>query len=199
MREVTPSTPRALRGLVAAAALISSAPALALPWNIDMVDADTVKAYEKAMAPLPEGVVSQANLLTPISWRQNWAFTDRLQAEPMNPLNPDDEAVLQLGERMYGIYCAPCHGDGVTLGPVSAKGYPAVAVLAGDDGRLSTMGDAWVYLTIRNGSVSKLMPAYNYAMADDEMWAIVNWMRAEMPNAEAPMPVADTAADGETP
>lgn len=171
--------------------LLLSGPALALPWSIDMVDADMVKAYEREMAPLPEGVVSQDNLLTPISWRRNWAFVDRNQAEPANPTSMDDEAVLALGERMYGIYCQPCHGDGVNLGPVSAKGYPAVAVLAGKDGRLQNMGDAWVYLTIRNGSISKLMPAYHYAMTDHEMWSIVSWMRAEMPNAAAPQPAAE--------
>jgi len=183
-----------VRLALVAGGLTLSAPALALPWNVDMVDAEMVKAYEHEMAPLPEGVISQDNLLTPISWRRNWSFTDRLQAVPANPTSTEDEAVLQLGERMYGIYCQPCHGNGIQLGPVSDKGYPAVAVLAGDEGRLQNMGDAWTYLTIRNGSVSKLMPAYNYAMTDHEMWSIVSWMRAEMPNATAPQPAA---AEGE--
>lgn len=186
---------RTLRLALVAGGLGLSTPALALPWNIDMVDADMVKAYEREMAPLPDGVVSQANLLTPISWRRNWSFTDRLQAEPSNPLVDADEPILAQGEKMYDIYCQPCHGDGVNLGPVSAKGYPAVAVLAGEDGRLATMSDAWVYLTIRNGSISKLMPAYNYAMTDEEMWSIVSWMRDDMPNAAAPQPVA--AEEGE--
>lgn len=186
---------RKLSLLVAVMGLTVADAAHALPWSIDMVDADMVKAYERPMAPLPEGVMSQSHLLTPISWRRNWAFVDRWQAEPANPLGASqaaleatDESTLELGARMYNIYCEPCHGDGAELGPVAKKGYPAVAVLSGDDGQMATMGDAWVYLTIRNGSVSGLMPGYGYAMDDDEMWALVAWMRAKMPNAAAVPP-----------
>jgi len=58
---------RDLKWLVAAAGLALSGQALAMPWDLDMVDAETVKAYERAMAPLPAGVMSQPNLLTLLS------------------------------------------------------------------------------------------------------------------------------------
>ena len=46
-----------------------STAAWALPWNVDMVDSDAVKAYEQEMRTLPQGVVAQPNALTPLGWR----------------------------------------------------------------------------------------------------------------------------------
>ena len=86
---------------------------------------------------------------------------------------------------------SPCHGNGSELGPVGQPGrYPAVALLAGENGRLAKLTDGHVYLTIRNGSLSTLMPGYGYAMTDDEMWSLIAWMRAELPNGayQAPEP-----------
>lgn len=172
-----------------------SGTAWALPWNIDLVDGAQVKGYEREMAPLPEGVMSQPHLLTPIAYRPNHAWTSDARTTLVNPLDVTDE-VIATGATMYDAYCWPCHGDGVQLGPVSDKGYPAVAVLGGDQGRMQNLPDGHVYLTIRNGSISKLMPAYGYGMSDDEMWALVAWMRAKLPNAtyNAP-PAAETEAN----
>lgn len=194
---------RALRAfaVMGAASLAGGVPsAQALPWSIDMVDAEMVKAYERPMAPLPEGVRSQPHLLTPIAWRRNWAFQGYTQAEPANPYAgaTQDESLMALGERMYTVYCQPCHGNGPQLGPVGQPGkYPAVAILGGPDGRLQNLSDAWVYLTIRNGSMSKLMPAYGYAMTDDEMWALTTWMRQDEYFADGRGPAAP--GDEETP
>src|SRR5690606_37535142 len=108
---------------------IGSATAFSLPWNIDMADSQAVRAYERVMAPLPEGVVSQEHVLTPRSWSPNYTLQEAQGVE--NPL-PATEEVLALGSDMYGIYCTPCHGNGVDLGPVAAPGrFPGVVALAG--------------------------------------------------------------------
>lgn len=172
---------------VAALALCVSTPALALPWNIDMADSAAVKAYEQAMAVLPEGVVSQPNLLTPISFRTNWKLytpeADALTAESVlgQPFDATAPATLALGQKMYTTYCTPCHGaDGVNLGPV-AVAAPALGVpaLAGADGRLPRFNDGHVYLTIRNGSLSTLMSGYGYAMDNREIWSLIAFVRSE--------------------
>ena len=166
-------------------ALLASAPAWALPWNVDMVDSVAVKAYERVMLPLPEGVMAQPNLLTPVGYRRNYVRESAEGQALTNPLDVSAADVLATGERMYNIYCQPCHGDGVELGPVAAPGrYPAVAVLAGPSGRLQARTDGHVYLTIRNGG--GIMNGYNWAMNEREMWSIVAWMRATLPNAKAP-------------
>ncbi len=175
--------------------------AMAMPWDTDMADSDAVKAYERIMMPLPEGVMSQPHLLTPISYRavSPWIVDGALTTATASMSNPLDASadVLAQGERMYNVYCTPCHGNGVELGPVSERGYPAIAVLAGDKGRLQNQTDGHVYLTIFNGSMSGLMPGYSYAMTEQEMWSIVSYMRHSLPNAAAPAPVAPAAEEGE--
>lgn len=154
--------------------------ALALPWDIDMVDGQAVKAYSEPMRTLPEGTVSQAHVLTPRGFTPNW---DRNTADGQALVNPvpADDAHLALGKRMWETYCTPCHGDGVKLGPVAAPGrFPGVPVLAGSTGVLGARTDGWIYLTIRNGGA--IMPAYGKTMNDTEMWSIVHYTR-KMPNA----------------
>lgn len=196
---------RSAPGLFALASLCVAPSAWAFPWNVDMVDSDTVKAYEQVMAPLPEGVVAQENLLTPIGYRRAYV-REAPEGQALTPramgleIDLGAEKVLANGQRMYDIYCTPCHGDGKNLGPVAAPGrYPAVAVLRGADGRVATRTDGHLYLTIRNGG--GVMPAYGWAMNDYEMWSIVGYIRKEMAGGVAPQPAAAAPAspDGATP
>ncbi|MFM2161692.1 MAG: hypothetical protein RLZZ383_1204 [Pseudomonadota bacterium] len=178
-----------------------SSTAWALPWNIDMVDSDAVKAYEQEMRTLPQGVVAQPNALTPLGYVRNYVRESAEGQALKNPFEVND-AFLATGERMYGVYCQPCHGDGLEIGPVGAPGrYPGVAVLRGEQGRLPQRTDGHVYLTIRNGG--GIMPSYGWAMNDREMWSIVAWMRSSWKDAQAPSTGAASAtpmgADGAAP
>ncbi|HMV65694.1 MAG TPA: cytochrome c, partial [Myxococcota bacterium] len=179
-------------GLAALCSLGISPAAWAFPWNVDMVDASSFKAYERAMAPLPEGVIAQDNLLTPIGYRRMYV-RETPEGQALTPramgldIDLGSEKALATGERMFGIYCTPCHGDGKTLGPVAAPGrYPAVAVLRGSDGRVATRTDGHLYLTVRNGG--GIMPAYGWAMNDYEMWSVVGYLRKEMAGGVSPQP-----------
>jgi hypothetical protein len=191
-----------LRLLGCVAALGVSPAAWALPWNIDMVDSDAVKAYEQVMRPLPEGTMSQPNLLTPISYRRNFV-REAPEGQALTPramgldIDLKNDKVLATGQRMYEVYCTPCHGDGQALGPVAAPGrYPAVAILKGEGGRVAPRTDGHLYLTIRNGG--GIMPAYGWAMTDAEMWSLVGYLRKEMAAGVAPASatVAPANADG---
>lgn len=173
---------RDLRAVCGGLALLASAEAFALPWTIDLVDSEAVKAYERAMRPLPEGVVSQPHVLTPVAWRKNYAWTAPERLSMVNPLDTSSASVQAGGERMYGIYCQTCHGMNEKLGPVWEKGMAVIPALGGPNGRLANLPDGHVYLTIRNGSLSKLMGSYAYAMTEDEMWSVVAWMRANVEN-----------------
>lgn len=193
---------------VALATCLSST-AWALPWNIDMADSASVKAYEHAMAVLPDGVMSQSNLLTPISYRRNWALTgpdvNTLTADSVlgEAFDMKDAGHITKGGVLYNTYCVPCHGDGVNLGPVGQPGrYPAVAVLAGATGRLSKVSDGWLYLTVRNGSLSTLMPGYSFALDDREIWSLISFLRSETVlkgTTYVPPETAPAATTGGTP
>jgi mono/diheme cytochrome c family protein len=177
----------ALGACVLGGLALASSAALALPWDVDMVDQVNIKAYERKMEPLPDGVVAQPNILSPKSYvmvdgqlalrDQNHKPTDPEAATITSPF-PADAASLATGQKMYGIYCTPCHGDGITLGALSQPGrVPAIPQLAGPDGRLHRLTDGWVYYTIRNGSVSQIMPPYGYTMTETEQWSLVQYLR----------------------
>ncbi len=189
---------------VAAALMGASTVAFGLPWDLDMVDSQMVKAYEQPMTGLPEGVVSQPNVLSPKPFVASYGDFPHTspEADALRAPFPADDAVLAEGEKYYGIYCTPCHGDGVTVGPVAKKGVPAPP-LYGANGVLHTrlpknapMTDGYLYFTIRKGSLSTVMPAYGYTMTEEEMWSIVHWVRAsdakvvaaEPPKAPEPAP-----------
>ncbi len=174
---------RDLRVALGALLWAVSAPALALPWDTDLMDSDAVKAYEQAMRPLPEGIASQPHALTPMPFRANFAWTSDARMSMVNPADASDAAVLAKGERMYGIYCETCHGVNAKLGPVWEKGMVVIPALGGPDGRLANLPDGHVYLTVRNGSLSKLMGPYGYAMTEEEIWATIAWMRTNLDNA----------------
>ena len=137
----------------------------------DMMDSTMVKAYEAEMRTLPEGVVSK-NMYV-----QNY---DRLTPEGQALTSPY-EADVETGEVMFQTYCAPCHNsDALGAGPVSdmsaGSRYPIPGVpLAGAAGVAKMRTDGYIYLTIRNGSA--IMPAHGWAMTDQEMWSVVDYIR----------------------
>ncbi len=181
---------RADRIVLVVVGLTLSGAALGLPWDVDMVDSQAVKAYREPMRPLPEGVVSQANVVSPVAFSPNYIRGTPEGEALQSPLTESAE-VLASGERMYGTYCTPCHGDGIQLGPVAAPGrYPGVAVLAGENGRVKQRSDAWLYLTVRNGG--GIMPPYGWGMNDTEMWSVVHYVRT-LPNSRYTPPAAPAA------
>ncbi len=184
----------------AVAALAVSSVALGLPWDIDMADAQTQKAYEARMLPLPDGVVAQDNLLTPKGFQTNALRGSPESKKLLAPVSNAER--VKLGNQMYDAYCYPCHGsDGVELGPVAMRDsapdrFPGVVPLAGPGGVAKSRDDHWIYLTIRNGGAN--MPAYGHTMSDEEMWSIVHYIRT-FDNAQYVDPNAPTegASDGE--
>jgi mono/diheme cytochrome c family protein len=177
--------------------------ALGLPWDLDMADSQAKDGYSIEMAAPAEGVVAQPNILSPMAFRPQLEQAAGGQDTPeinalANPLEAD-EATLANGERMYDVYCTPCHGDGQNLGPVAAPGrYPGVAVLAGNAGVLALRSDGSLYTTVTQGR--RVMPAYGWAMDDNEIWSLVHYLRT-MPGATyeppAPAPVEAPVAEEE--
>lgn len=190
MNSATKTTVRAA-GVFGFLALTSTV-AFGLPWDIDMADAQSTKAYEYLMVAPPEGVVPQENILTPTQFAENYALGSQAGKALQNPV-PNSEVHKELGAKMYQTYCTPCHADGQSLGKVSEAGYPGIALLAGKNGRLAKLTDGDVYMTIRNGK--GLMPDYTWAMNETEIWSLVHHLRT-LPNGAyvPPAPAAEEAA-----
>jgi mono/diheme cytochrome c family protein len=90
-----------------------------------------------------------------------------------NPV-PADPASLARGQKLYEVYCTPCHGaSGKGDGLVTPRFIPApdlttAPVQAKPDGHFS-------YYIGYGGAV---MPAYGEALSVTERWDIVNYLRA---------------------
>lgn len=166
-------------------------------WFTDMVDAQFVRAYERPMATLPDGVVSR-NKFT-----QNYAFNTAEAATLSQPYTVNED-LLATGQWNYATYCAPCHGgEAAGNAPVMDNsdgkkrfGFSQVA-LVGEYGRLRTWPDSHVYLTIRNGSMSTIMPSYDWAMSEEEMWSVVAYLRS-LPESDyrPPAPPEGSSEEG---
>lgn len=171
-------------------------------WFTDMMDAQSVRAYERPMLQLPEGVVARTvspeESLARNVYVENY---DRMTPEGQALTQPYavDADLLETGEWSYTTYCEPCHaaagaGTGAVTDNSKGKrfGMPGLA-LAGDAGVVKTRTDGYLYLTIRNGGA--IMPSYSWAMNDKEMWSIVAYLRT-LPDSELPAAPAPDSAEG---
>jgi mono/diheme cytochrome c family protein len=125
----------------------------------------------------PEGSVPIEGYQPPIG-RLDIAAVDTLA----NPRDPADFTSVANGERLYRIYCLPCHGaTGLGDGPVSMTGeimgpFAGVFPLVGTT---TTRSDGYVYNVIRlggGGAPGFRMPSYNRIPPTDR-WDIVNYVR----------------------
>lgn len=93
-----------------------------------------------------------------------------------NP-TPDTPATIQTGMEHFQHHCQICHGlDGHNTGvPFAAKMSPAVADLGDNDVQKYTDGQLkWI---IENGIRFSGMPGWKGILDDNEMWAMVRFLR----------------------
>lgn len=107
-------------------------------------------------------------------------------------LKPDDAAVFALGQKVYAAQCAACHGP-------QLEGQPNWREL-GPDGRLpapphDASGHTWhhpdeLLFRITKHGVARAanlpdhdsaMPAYEGVLSDEEIVAVLSWIKAQWP------------------
>jgi cytochrome c553 len=93
-----------------------------------------------------------------------------------SPFGPTEESVA-LGKKAFGSYCTVCHGlDGQNTGvPFADKIAPPVPSLASDQVQKYT--DGQLHWIIQNGIFPSGMPASKELLSDEEIWAIVAYIR----------------------
>jgi mono/diheme cytochrome c family protein len=129
-------------------------------------------------------------LLAGLAWL---VFGDRFAGSRSSMvLRPDDAAVLAQGQRVYVAHCAACHG-------AQLEGQPNWRE-RGPDGRLpapphDASGHTWhhpdeVLIRITKEGVAKVaqlkdyasaMPAYEGALSDDDIVAVLSWIKSQWP------------------
>lgn len=149
-----------------------------MKWQIAVQPFERVafEGRDAAFLP-PEGSVPIHGYEPPIG-RLDIAATDTLA----NPRDPADFRSVANGERLFRIYCLPCHGaTGLGDGPVSMTGeimgpFAGVFPLVGTT---TARSDGYIYNVIRlgnGGAPGFRMPIYNRIPPMDR-WDIVNYVR----------------------
>lgn len=93
-----------------------------------------------------------------------------------NPLTADAETIAR-GKQSFSAYCVACHGlDGQNTGvPFAEAMSPPVANLAAPE--VQSYTDGQLHAVIRDGIRPSGMPASKGILNDEEMWAIVTYIR----------------------
>jgi mono/diheme cytochrome c family protein len=134
-------------------------------FSTNMGDQPSLKPQERPLEP-PVGSVPQGN------WER--AINREEAGKALRNPVPPTLASLENGKRLYGIYCALCHGEnGKGGGPVAAKFVPPPDLTTAFFRQRS---DGFIYATIRSGG--PLMPAQGEALSVTERWDVVNYLRS---------------------
>ena len=102
------------------------------------------------------------------------------QAALKNPVASSPES-LAAGGKLYGRYCATCHGTGGKGdGAGGAKLDPKPANLADAEWKHGAT-DGEVFLVIHDGSKGTGMKGFGSRMTEHELWDVVNYIRSLAP------------------
>jgi mono/diheme cytochrome c family protein len=106
-----------------------------------------------------------------------------------NPLEPTREAVEE-GRQAFGFYCVVCHGlDGQKTGvPFAASMSPPIPPLASAE--VQRYSDGQLKWIIKNGISPSGMPAARGILDEEDMWAIVLYLRHLPPAGSLGVPRA---------
>ncbi|HVJ09512.1 MAG TPA: cytochrome c [Acidisarcina sp.] len=114
-----------------------------------------------------------------------------------NPMKDDAES-LEMGKHAFGFYCVVCHGaDGQNTGvPFAARMSPPVPSLASQE--VQSYSDGQLKWVIENGVSPSGMPASRGILSDEDMWAIVLYLRHLPPSGSLGEPRIYTGNDDST-
>lgn len=140
-----------------------------LQYFPDMADSPAFKTQGNYIDP-PEGAVSRTAILYPETLEE----AEKVLKNPFRG-QPNEEAHLENGKRLFGIYCAPCHGfsgkgDGRITEPTAdgGTGFPRPPDLSLD--MYKKKQDGFYFYRATFGSA--LMPGYGHATTSNERWEI---------------------------
>lgn len=164
-----------------------------VPWFSHMSEQPSVETYQEPPRTPVEGTV-------PVDGRRTYGL---LEADTLltNPLAGTGEDVAR-GERLYGQFCTPCHGetgtgDGPVMMPQRERGVPFTPAmdLQSPESRARSDGYIWGIITDGRG----LMPSYR-RIPPDARWYIVSYVRQLQAQGEgaAAQAASGQPADAET-
>ncbi len=137
-----------------------------------------------------------------LAHRTDWPFErqlgrtmiDRAAAQGAAQLTPPSSArpqALETGRIVYLGACSQCHGaDANGKGWLGMLSYPPASAL--NDADTQARSDAELYWIIANGLSFTGMPGFRDRLSDEQIWAVVTYLRSLSPSTLAPVPVIPT-------
>lgn len=104
-----------------------------------------------------------------------------------NPL-PQTSATIERGAKVYAANCASCHGEaGFGDGEAARNLNPHPANLAWLSNMPMSRWDSFMYWTVSEGGAQfgTGMPAYKDRLAKDDVWAVIAFVQAHLPQVKA--------------
>ncbi len=161
---------------LAIALLLMPMMAQAWPWSDDMANQISTKPQESTdgigMKPFPKRSV-------PVPGTTVFVSDMGAAREMANPVTADAKSVAT-GERLFSIYCTPCHGksgtgDGLVGEKLLMKPWNLTSgnMMHTWDSKEYPDGYIWGYMTF-GGAV---MPSYANDLSATERWNVVNYIR----------------------
>ena len=180
---------------LAVALLLTPVFAHAWPWSMDMANQISIKPQESVdpanpgMNPFPKRSVPVPGTAT-----SSIEVKDKDAAfKLVNPI-PADKKSVDMGGRLFGIYCVPCHGkSGTGDGLVGAKLIMTPFNLTSSNDMhpwdSKDYPDGYIFGMMTFGGA--VMPIYAIDLSPTERWHVVNYIRAVL---QKKAPVAASAA-----
>lgn len=164
---------------LAALLLLMPGLAQAWPWSQDMSEQVSVKPQESVNANKP-GMANYPAHSVPVPGTMVYA-KDRDGATGMkNPVAADQKS-LELGGRLFGIYCTACHGyEGKGDGLVGQKLLLQPFDLTNDYAK--GLSDGYIWGTMTFGGA--IMPPYANDLSPTERWHVLNYVRHVLQQGE---------------
>jgi mono/diheme cytochrome c family protein len=107
-----------------------------------------------------------------------------------NPIASDSASIAE-GKKIYGRYCASCHGP-------TGKGDGAMALSGGTPSNLTDetwdhgSTDGEIFVVVRDG-LSSDMESYKDRLTEKQIWQVINYIRSIGPTPQKEGRIADPA------
>jgi len=122
-----------------------------------------------------------------------WAI-DRIAAAGSRTVSPPpalDARAAEAGRIVYIGACAPCHGaDADGKGWFGTLSYPPASPLGDED--TQARSDAELYWIIAHGLSFTGMPGFADRLSDEQIWAVIAYLRTLRSSTAQPLPVVPT-------